>query len=109
MQCKDIPDLPILEFIGRVERKEVSHTYEQAGKFVTFFPGEASTWSGSGVGIPNVMPMREETPAPLVLAKMQILIRRGLVNGCACGCRGDFTLTDKGREFIASATKTGEM
>ena len=28
-------------------------------------------------------------PQKLVLAKARKLIRRGLLNGCACGCRGD--------------------
>jgi hypothetical protein len=29
-------------------------------------------------------------PEKVVLAKAKRLIRRGLVDGCACGCRGDF-------------------
>ena len=35
-------------------------------------------------------------PVKLVLAKLRSLIRRGLITGCACGCRGDFEITDKG-------------
>ena len=31
----------------------------------------------------------EFTPR-VVLAKCRALIRRGLITGCACGCRGDF-------------------
>jgi hypothetical protein len=31
-------------------------------------------------------------PAKVVLAKARKLIRRHLLNGCACGCRGDFTI-----------------
>lgn len=30
-------------------------------------------------------------PDKVVLAKARKLVRRGLVDGCACGCRGDFT------------------
>jgi hypothetical protein len=36
----------------------------------------------------------------LARAKIGQLIRRGLVDGCACGCRGDFYLSDKGRQFL---------
>jgi hypothetical protein len=41
-----------------------------------------------------------DVPDRLLLAKMDGLIRRGLVDGCTCGCRGDFVLTAKGREVI---------
>ncbi len=36
----------------------------------------------------------------LILAKMKQLIKRGLVDGCACGCRGDFEITPKGEEWL---------
>lgn len=39
-------------------------------------------------------------PAKVALAKAKRLIKRGLLNGCACGCRGDFELTDAGRELL---------
>lgn len=31
-------------------------------------------------------------PEKVFLAKSRTLIRRGLIDGCACGCRGDFTI-----------------
>lgn len=33
-------------------------------------------------------------PEKVVLAKARRLIRRGLVDGCFCGCRGDLKRTD---------------
>ena len=38
----------------------------------------------------------DNVPEKLILAKMKKLINRGVVDGCCCGCRGDFTITDKG-------------
>ncbi|MFH2045132.1 MAG: hypothetical protein ABIK92_08285 [Pseudomonadota bacterium] len=38
----------------------------------------------------------------LQVAKMKSLIRRGLVDGCDCGCRGDFEITRKGVEYLAN-------
>ena len=38
----------------------------------------------------------------LVLAKARSLIRRGLIDGCTDGCRGDFTATDSGRALLGS-------
>jgi hypothetical protein len=35
-------------------------------------------------------------PQRLFLAKVRKLIKRGLVSGCDCGCRGDFALTNQG-------------
>ena len=36
----------------------------------------------------------KDIPDQLVLAKMRQLIKRGLVDGCGCGCRGEFRLPD---------------
>ncbi len=36
----------------------------------------------------------------LVIAKAKRLIARGLLDGCTCTCRGDYYLTDKGKEFL---------
>ena len=83
MQCKDIPDRPILEYIGN------------AGQWVLIWRMEPN------YGLPyanDAMP--EGTPYNLVRAKMARLIKRGLVSGCTCGCRGDFELTAKGWEAI---------
>lgn len=84
MQCKDIPDAPVLRFIG-------SHQ------------GKWCTW-GESHSMPSVQDaMPEGTPDKLQLAKVRMLMARGLVDGCDCGCRGDFVLTAKGREAIGLA------
>lgn len=31
-------------------------------------------------------------PPKVVLAKLRSMIKRGVIDGCACGCRGDFEL-----------------
>lgn len=83
MQCKDIPDKPILEFLHKLN-------------------GEWANWFGNEYAnsVTHAMPI--ETSAKLAQAKMVMLIRRDLVDGCPCGCRGDFVLTDKGRLFLAT-------
>lgn len=83
MQCKDIPDGPILRFLGSI-----------APKWGNWFDGDA----GTSESVANAMP--QGVPAKLRLAKMRGLIKRGLVDGCACGCRGDFVLTDAGRALL---------
>ncbi|MFC8182421.1 hypothetical protein ACFULT_26415 [Rhodococcus sp. NPDC057297] len=39
-------------------------------------------------------------PSKVVLAKARRLIRRGLLDGCECGCRGDFLVTARGVELL---------
>lgn len=39
-------------------------------------------------------------PRKVVMAKMHGLVRRKLVSGCACGCRGDFNLTEVGEKCL---------
>lgn len=91
LQCKHIPELPILEFIGNVDRKEwplgASIFWDD-----DFKPANSVFWS-----------MPERTPKNLGVAKMKMLLRSGLVLGCGCGCRGDFTLSEKGLSFIKAA------
>lgn len=78
MQCKDIPDEPIMTFL--------------AGPYDGWAaPGWATWYPGFPNSVQNAMP--EGVPEKLALAKMRNLIGRGKVFGCGCGCRGDFSLT----------------
>lgn len=81
MQCKDIPDLPILEYLARIKR--------EAGRWCFF---------GFAPDIFDAFPA--DAPYNLVLAKMKKLITKGLVSGCACGCSGNFAITELGAGFI---------
>lgn len=90
LQCKDIPDRPILEFLARNVGQWHNWIFDE---------GELSEF--------NVrLAMPPGTPDRLVIAKMAALIRRRLVDGCACGCRGDFEITDKGLEWLQREAET---
>lgn len=86
MQCKDIPELPILRFLEGLN-----------GRWANWFSPEFDN------SVRRAMPA--DVPPKLACAKMVMMIRKGLVDGCPCGCRGDYVLTDKGR---AALTETGE-
>ena len=81
MQCKDIPNKPILEFL-------------------TCHGGIGCNWYGNEYERSVTHAMPENIPPKLALAKMKVLIRNGLVGGCPCGCRGDFEITEKGRLLV---------
>ena len=79
MQCKDIPDIPILKFV--------------AGQPIW------GTWfAGFDNSVDQAMP--KDVPPKLVHAKMNMLLRRGVIDGCPCGCRGDYEITEKGKREI---------
>lgn len=82
MQCKDIDSDKIIMWL----HKNTTHE-----KYATH---------GRGFGMPTIKDcMPKETPIKLQLAKMAMLIKRGLVEGCICGCMGDFRLTVNGEEY----------
>jgi hypothetical protein len=89
MQCKDIPDEPILRFLAQR-------------------PGVWHNWNfGNENDVHLAMPPK--TPEKLVLGKMRMLMRRGLVTGCGCGCRGDFEITDRGQEELSKLAPPPEL
>jgi hypothetical protein len=85
-QCKDIPDHPILELLA-----------ESPNEWHNWF--DENQWDGNIYTVRRAIP--QDIPDKLLLAKMSTLIRRGLVDGCPCGCRGDFVITSKGQQFLS--------
>lgn len=86
MQCKDIPDRPILAFLADMPR------WPQNGLRMW---GNWGSREDNANTVLHAMPLG--TPEKLALAKIRQMIRRGVVEGCGCGCRGDFQITDKGQ------------
>jgi hypothetical protein len=78
MQAKDIPEIPILEFLKMHGGIGCNRFKELNSERCVF------------------RSMPQETPEKVGVAKMKSLINRGLVSGCCCGCRGDFHLTALG-------------
>lgn len=81
--CKDVPELPILQFL--------CDRWVQTLGPATFYDGEENS-------VAHAMP--HGTPDKVRLQKMRKLVRRGLISGCACGCRGDYEITHKGLEYL---------
>ena len=91
IKCKDIPDKHILNYLW-----ETQNVFNECWTCIWY--GHFKETKPENRDIYYAMP--EGTPEKLALAKMKSLIKRGLVDGCACGCRGDFEITDKGIESL---------
>ncbi len=85
IQCKDISDHLILEFLAKNPRQQ--HNW---------FPIDESI-SLSKFSVRHVIP---NIPDKLLVAKMASMIKKGLVDGCGCGCRGDYVITEKGLSYL---------
>jgi hypothetical protein len=81
MQAKDIPEGPILRFLAELPDYPSHPKLRQSGILL-------------GQDFPNDVrrAMPDGTPYKVALAKMAAMIRKGLIEGCACGCRGDFRI-----------------
>lgn len=72
LACKDISDDVFLGLVARVQARK-------GGRWCLVQDIEEIT----------------EWPWRLIVAKARKLIRRGLLDGCYCGCRGDFEIIKK--------------
>ena len=95
MQAKDIPDALFLEYLATL----------QGHWTMLWGDNSVSTWvDGKLVERKDLFPLG--TPHKVVRAKVRSLVRRKLMGGCDCGCRGDFEITDKGLALIGKPRVT---
>lgn len=91
MQCKDIPTQPILDFLARMFRYPTPEPEPTDLMVRSKWASHLECWPEN-----ERVPFPEGTPPYLRLVKMRNLTHKGLVDGCDCGCRGDWVITDKG-------------
>lgn len=95
MQAKDISDISVVEAIRRLRTTD--------WPIVGGRPHGETRW----VSIMELEQVFPSAPHKVVLAKARALIRKGLITGCACGCRGDFELTDAGEALQGAEAGKG--
>jgi hypothetical protein len=99
MKTSDIPEAPILEYLAERQGKWTSY-------WEGYFEGKENDEHppGSGRLIGHVADVHYAlppgTPRKLALSKLKSMAAKGLIGGCACGCRGDFEITDWGLAAI---------
>ena len=92
MQAKDINDAA---FIKAVETAAGLRGFDIATRWdvAMVLGGHEDAVGKATLDVP-------EFPDKVILAKARKLIRRGLITGCICGCRGYFELTLEGRALL---------
>ncbi len=83
VQAKHIDDIDVLRFINKASHEKYPDIPDGGWVF---------TW--------DVEEAFADMPPKVVLAKLSALVKRGFLDGCCCGCRGDFELTAKGSEAL---------
>lgn len=91
-QAKDIPNEHMIRLVKALAISPSVHQTRPL-KF-HYKPGR---W----VMIWEICRVWNEIPELVIKAKLRKLISQGYLDGCWCGCRGDFELTPKGEEFLA--------
>lgn len=94
LQAKNIPDQKMLEIIHKVQLRMQKENDAQLLRGVIGYsmPHYWATIPTEQVWA-NLSYIREELsdfPPKVVLAKLKSMVKRGLIHGCTCGCRGDF-------------------
>lgn len=89
-QTKDIPDEYILDILVQ-------------------YQGQWAFWAGNELWFRDkkdnpiiVKIYSDDFPPKLIHSKFKSLVKRKLIGGCSCGCRGDFEITDLGLRKIGA-------
>lgn len=90
LQVKDIPDKEMIDLVDRLWN--VPRVYEVNGKLEFFY--------ANGASIFDICKVWDAIPQKLILAKLKKLIEQKKIDGCACGCRGEFTVIREGEILV---------
>lgn len=91
LQAKDIPDRAVLEF---VEKTSMVEALPLGGQTASCLPRWVFCWDFERDGYFGSLPWK------VVQAKLRQLLKRKLLTGCGCGCRGDWELTVDGEREL---------
>ncbi|AHZ95633.1 hypothetical protein PBI_OKIROE_72 [Mycobacterium phage OkiRoe] len=93
--ARDIPDTVFLHAVFAGQRAMHGAAMRQdVTRLLGGLPADAPVPAAEVPGV----------PWKVVVAKFRRVAGRGLVDGCDCGCRGDWELTNKGRRILLIAT-----
>lgn len=97
MKCEDLSTEHILKILSKFQGQWAFwHDATDSADYISF---RVDTGIGS-FEQPIKIFEGKVIPRKLMLRKWEKLIKKGLIGGCECGCRGDFEITDLGLKLI---------
>lgn len=97
MQAKDIPDIEMLRAVERCGRAGGVSDEPLLQQLPDGTVTDKSHYGHSSWAMVWDIELQfPAVPEKVVGAKLKTLMRRGLIDGCDCGCRGDWHLTEAG-------------
>lgn len=82
IQAKDIPEKALIDLIDRL------YNIPRLSGYV----GEIRVTYSAGAYLSDILKFWDNIPPKVILAKLRKLEERGKIDGCACGCIGNFTV-----------------
>lgn len=94
MQAKDILDEAVIELVRACAEARCNgdENWGWHGGRPGYNAGDPNPPKGHWANRFDITKALGNPPEKVVLAKLRSLVKRGLLDGCACGCRGDFEL-----------------
>ena len=95
MQCKDISDDEFLEAVDTARHLRGPNPYTDKIPYSTTIWDIQSVLSGYPEDVGTNSWSRDNSgylPFNLIRAKARKLVKKGKLDGCVCGCRGDFSV-----------------
>lgn len=87
----------MMAVVSRHPRKVTQAKHIPDESFLRVVASKEPNWAG----IWDLTWAMPAVPPAVIYAKANRLLDRELITGCGCGCRGDWELTDAGREVLA--------
>jgi hypothetical protein len=91
-QAKDIPDQAMIDLIKGLQ--SIPKVYRDYPRGLTWYADKAR-W----VTFNELCNVWSDIPPKVIQAKARRLILKGVIEGCWCGCRGDFHILENGRQI----------
>ena len=91
-QAKDITDESMLAAIRQAIVDKNAKEREHPNPWFSHFAPPPSVWTTASRW--EIGTTLGDWPEKVVLAKLRSMTRRKLVDGCPCGCRGDFSIIE---------------
>ncbi len=90
IQVKDIPDQAMIDLVDRLWN--APRAYMEGDNLVVFYPNGASTF--------DILKMWDSIPPKVIMAKLKKLVAANKLDGCTCGCRGEFTVVRADEKYL---------